>query len=134
MKVSIISRPRINFTQNHEWIDCNGSVGFVGISAYRLKGIKTITNIKWFNIKGIIEKRTLIAEIHAAEQIIPVYAPVNCKFLGQNQQLTGNLNLIIESPQDKGWIFFVTPMKFGSQEPLLSPEAYQRLIQTKVTI
>ncbi|PSL45727.1 glycine cleavage system H protein [Chitinophaga niastensis] len=132
MKISTISRPRINFTNNHEWIDINGTVGFVGISAYKLKEIKNITNIKWHVNKGIIEKGSLIAEIHTADQIIPVHAPVNCKFLGQNQKLAGNLNLIIESPQDKGWVFFVTPLKFNNQDTLLSPESYQKLIRVKV--
>ncbi|MDR6571092.1 glycine cleavage system H protein [Chitinophaga ginsengisegetis] len=132
MKISTISRPRINFTDNHEWIDLNGSVGFVGVSAHRLKGIKNIVNIIWHNPKGIIEKGAIIAEIHTADQIIPVHAPVGCKYLGRNQKLSGNLNLVLESPQDNGWIFFVTPLKFYNQESLLSPENYQKLIRSKV--
>jgi glycine cleavage system H protein len=130
MSISIISRPRITFTNTHEWIDINGTVGFVGISAHRLKGIINIINIKWHNFKGTIEKGTLVAEIHTADQIIPILAPLTCKFLGQNQQLSANPNLVIESPQDKGWLFFVMPLKFQSQNALLTPEKYQKLIRT----
>ena len=133
MKILPVSRPRISFTPNHEWIDFNGSVGFVGISAYRLKGIDSITNVKWYNPKGIVDRGTVIAEIHTSDQIIPLLAPVSCKYLGQNQKLSGNLNLILESPQDKGWLFFVTPLKFYNQEPLLSPESYQRIIRAEMT-
>lgn len=133
MKISTISRPRINFTNNHEWIDFNGTVGFVGISAHRLKGIENIVNITWHNPKGIIDKGTTIAEIHTTDQIIPIQAPLSCKYLGQNQKLSGNLNLILESPQDNGWIFFVTFLKFYNQTPLLSPESYQKLIRTTTT-
>ncbi|GAA3933509.1 hypothetical protein GO495_17245 [Chitinophaga oryziterrae] len=132
MKISTISRPRINFTNNHEWIDFNGTVGFVGVSAYRLKGISNIVNIIWHHHKGMINKGTLIAEIHTADQIIPIHAPLSCKYLGRNQKLSGNLNLVLESPQDNGWVFFVTSLKFGNQEPLLSPENYQKLIRAKV--
>lgn len=131
MKVSVISRPRIQFTDDHEWIDYNGTVGFVGASIFKLKGIKKIDNIKWYHRKGTIEKGTLIAEIHSDDVIIPIHAPVKCKFLGQNQKLINNLNLILESPQDNGWMFFVTPSKFLNHEPLLSPEEYQKLIGTK---
>jgi glycine cleavage system H protein len=134
MKISTISRPRINFTNNHEWIDFNGTVGFVGISAHRLKGISNIVNVTWCNPKGIIDKGTLIAEIHTADQIIPIHAPVSCKYLGRNQKLSGNLNLILESPQDNGWVFFVTSLKFNNQDPLLSPDNYQKLIRAKATI
>jgi glycine cleavage system H protein len=129
MKISTISRPRINFTDNHEWIDINGTVGFVGLSAHRLKGIKNIVNVKWYNPKGIIDKGSIIAEIHTADQIIPIHAPVSCKYLGRNQKLSGNLNLILESPQDNGWIFFVTPLKLGREVSLLSTETYQKLIR-----
>lgn len=132
MKKSTVSRPRINFTPNHEWIDVNGSVGFVGVSAFRLKQINHIISVKWFNPKGIIDRGTLVAEIHTADEIIPIFAPIPCKYLGQNQQLSGNLNLILESPQDKGWVFFVTPLKFHNQAPLLSPENYQKLIRGRV--
>lgn len=132
MKISTVSRPRINFTSNHEWIDFNGTVGFVGISAHRLKGIKNIVNVKWHNPKGTVEKGAVIAEIHTTEQVIPVCAPLSCKYLGRNQKLSGDLNLILQSPQDNGWLFFVTPVKIYNQEPLLSPEHYQKLIRTKV--
>lgn len=133
MQISIISRPRINFTNSHEWIDINGTVGFVGISAHRLKGIKNIINIKWYNFKGTVEKGALVAEIHTSDDIIPILAPLTCKFLGQNQQLSANPNLVIESPQDKGWLFFVMPLKFQNQEPLLTLEKYQKLIRTAVS-
>lgn len=132
MKVSTISRPRINFTISHEWIDINGTVGFIGVSAHKLKKVENIIDIKWYNYKGIIEKGVLVAEIHSVDRIIPVHAPLNCKFLGRNPKLAGNLNLILESPQDNGWVFFATPLKFYSQEPLLSPENYQKLVQSQV--
>lgn len=132
MKISTISRPRINFTVSHEWIDINGTVGFVGVSAHMLKEIKNIINIKWCNHKGVIEKGVLVAAIHTTDRIIPVHAPLKCKFLGRNPKLAENLNLILESSQDKGWLFFVTPLKFHSQEPLLSPESYQKLIRNQV--
>lgn len=126
--MSVISRPGMQFTHDHEWIDYNGSVGFVGASIFKLKGIEKVDNIRWYHRKGIIEKGTLIAEIHSEEVIIPIHAPVKCKFLGQNQKLNENLNLILESPQDGGWVFFITPSKFLNHEPLLSAEEYQKLI------
>jgi|SRR5690606_26976375 len=128
MKVTTISRPRIHFTSEHEWIDYNGTVAFVGVSAFKLKGIKKIDAIKWHQRKGTIEKGTLIAELHSEDYIIPIHTPVTCKFLGPNQKLNGNYNLILESPQDSGWVFFISPVKFAGQEPLLSPEAYQKHI------
>ena len=132
MNISTISRPRIHFTQEHEWIDFNGTVGFVGLSMFRLAGIKKIDNIEWVNNKGTIEKNQLIANIHSGSTVIPLHSPLRCKFLGINAKLKTNLNLILESPQDQGWIFFVTPMKFQNKdkEELLQPADYQKLIRS----
>lgn len=132
MNMSTISRPRIHFTKDHEWIDFNGTVGFIGLSAFKLAGIKKIDNVKWFNNKGSIEKGTLIANLYSGDEIIPVNAPVKCKFLGPNIRLNNNLDLILESPQDRGWIFFITPSKFQDREGLLQPEDYQKLIRVPV--
>lgn len=129
MKMATISRPRMSFTQNHEWIDFNGTVGFVGVSAHRLKGAGKITGIRWHKQQGTVEKGILVAEIQTTGGDIPVHAPVCCQFLGQNRQLAGNLELILESPQDRGWLFFVTPLKFRQQAPLLTPEGYQQHIK-----
>ena len=131
MKVSTISRPGMQFTPEHEWMDVNGTVGFVGISAWKLKGIKEIDDIKWRHFRGQIKKGTLIAEIHAGKTVIPIHAPVNCNYLGQNQQLNGNLNLVLESPQDKGWLFFISPSKFFNNSPLLSAEEYKELVRSQ---
>lgn len=105
-------------------------MGFVGISAFRLSGIGSIDSIRWCRPAGVIEKGTLVAEILAGDFILPVCAPVKCKFLGRNQGLGSGLNLILESPQDKGWLFFIAPSVFGKQnETLLTPEDYQKLIR-----
>lgn len=131
MKVSTISRPGMQFTPEHEWMDINGTVGFVGISAFKLKGIKVIDDIKWRHFKGHIKKGTLIAEIFAGGKVIPIHAPVNCNYLGQNKHLSGNLNLVLESPQDRGWLFFISPLKFLNHGPLLSQDEYRELIRTE---
>ncbi len=129
MKTTVSSRPRIHFTFDHEWIDYNGTVAFVGVSAFKLKGLKGIDTIRWHKHKGTIEKGTLIAELYSEDYIIPIHTPVTCKFLGPNPKLDGNLNLIMQSPQDSGWVFFITPVKFNTRESLLSPEEYKKHIR-----
>ncbi len=47
----------MQFTPEHEWMDVNGTVGFVGISAWKLKGIKEIDDIKWRHLRGQISLR-----------------------------------------------------------------------------
>lgn len=131
METSTISRPKMHFTHDHEWVDYNGTVGFVGVSPFKLKGIKKINGIKWHRHHGTVNKGILVAELLAGDYNIPIHAPVSCVILGPNPKLAAHLDLILESPQDNGWVFFITPLQFGYQEPLLSPEDYQKLTRAK---
>ena len=128
MKIFTTSRPRIQFTNDHEWVDFNGSVGFVGISAFKVKGIKKIDRIIWHKQRGTVNKGILVAELLAADHLIPIHAPVSGEILGSNQKLGRDLDLILKSPQDNGWVFFITKLKFGNSLPgLLSLDEYQKL-------
>jgi glycine cleavage system H protein len=131
MKVKSISRSQIHFTNEHEWIDFNGTVAFVGLSAFRLLDIKNISKITWHHKKGSLEKGSVIANVYSDKEIIEVHAPVSCKFLGINQKLANNFKLIIQSPQDQGWLFFITPTKLKEKECLKAPLNYYASNQIK---
>lgn len=127
MRTSIISRPKIHFTNDHEWVDCNGRAGFIGVSCYKLKGIRKIDYIKWHRQWGTVSRGVLVAEIHTEDRKIPVYAPVSCIILGSNPKLAGSLELVLESPQNDGWLFSITTLGLDDKELLLSAEEYQKL-------
>lgn len=131
MKKSPVTRPGIHFTKDHAWIDVNGTVGFVGVSHFKLSGLQKIDAIRWTRSNGTLMKGTLVASIHAGDEIIPIHAPLNCKFLGPNAKLKQNPNIILESPQDQGWLFFVQPLKFlnSDKAELLAPEEYQKMVK-----
>jgi glycine cleavage system H protein len=131
MEISTVSRPGMHFTCEHEWIDYNNTVGFVGIAAFKLMGIKKINSIKWHRQHGTVSQGVLVAELYAEDYKIPIHAPVSCIILGPNPKLAGYLDLILESPESNGWVFTITPLKFSDQDPLLSMEEYQKLMYAK---
>jgi len=114
-------------------VDFNGTVGFVGVSAFKLSGISKIDRIQWSRHKGTFERGALVASIITGEDEIPVHAPVTCKVLGPNAKLQDNLELVLRSPEDQGWLFFITPMKFQdkSMDELLPPDDYKKIIRKK---
>lgn len=136
MNISTNTRPRIHFTKDHEWVDFNGTVGFVGVSAFKLSGISKIDRIQWSKHKGTFERGTLVASIIAGENEILVHAPVTCKVLGPNSKLQGNFELMLKSPEDQGWLFFITPLKFQdkSMDQLLQPDDYKKIIKQKKNV
>ena len=103
----------------------------MGVSAFRLQGAGEVRSIRWVCRKGNIRQDELVAEIETDNGWIPVYAPVCCKFLGVNNQLAGNQALILESPQDRGWLFFASPLKSPGQLALLSPDEYRKFTQAQ---
>lgn len=127
MKIPTLARLKMHFTCAHEWINYNGTIGYVGISAFKLKGVEKIESIKWHRQRGTVAQGILVAEIYTENYTIPVHAPISCVILGPNPKFSGNPDLILESPEENGWVFFLTPLKFGNEDPLLSPVEYQKL-------
>ena len=124
MKIKSISRSQIHFTNEHEWVDFNSTVAFVGPSAFGLLHIKDISKITWHHKKGSLEKGSLIAMLYSNEEVISVHAPVSCRFLGVNQKLINNLKLVLQNPQDQGWLFFIAPTRIKEKEDLMIPPDY----------
>lgn len=127
MKIPTLSRPKMHFTSDHEWINYNGTIGYVGISTFKLKGVEKIESIKWHRQHGTVAQGVLVAEIYTENHNIAIHAPISCVILGPNPKFSSNLDLILESPEDNGWVFFLTSLNFGDEAALLSPVEYQKL-------
>jgi glycine cleavage system H lipoate-binding protein len=94
--------------------------------------VEKIDGIRWRPPAGMVEAGTLIAEVMAGERVIPVHSPVKGRFLGKNPKLGECCSVVIESPEDKGWLFLMAPSVFGRKdEGLLKPEDYRKLIRIK---
>lgn len=123
-----IRNKHVYYTQDHEWIDFQGSVAYVGICSFKLLGIRQIQQMVFIESSDQINRGEVIATIRYDDYLIHVNMPVNGKIISINELLlSGDENILLRQPEDNGWIALIVPSQFNEGLGLLSPAEYNRL-------
>ena len=114
------------YTKDHEWIDFQGSVAYVGISHFKLIGFKEIQELIFIDPTGFKQKGESIAAIKYNDYQVEVTMPVDGKMVKVNTDLLyGNQNLLLNHAETIGWVALIAPSQPFERNDLLLPKQYQ---------
>ena len=96
------------FTDNHEWIDFQGTVAYVGVCHSKISGLKKIIKIVFSKISRITKKGDVIAYIYTKNGKVPVHMPVDGKIISFNdkQPLIERITLLQYAENDS-WMALI---------------------------
>jgi glycine cleavage system H protein len=125
MRISTFAKRDLYYTRDHEWIDFQGSVAYIGVCAVKLKGIRQVQKLDLAGSQGVIPRGQVIASICYDDYNIPVHMPVEGEILSFSELLSPeNWNLLLEEPETRGWIALVVPTRSGEKIELMNPDQY----------
>ena len=114
------------YTKDHEWIDFQDSVAYVGISHFKLTGFKEIQQVIFNDLTGFKQKGESIAAIKYNDYQVEVTMPVDGKMVKVNTDLLyGNQNLLLNHAETIGWVALIAPSQPFERNDLLLPKQYQ---------
>ena len=114
------------FTRDHEWIDFQGTVVYVGICQFKLTGFKQIHEINFNELSGFKKQGEVIASVKYNDYLVEAHMPVDGKVLEVNEELvTGDLNILLRGDERNAWIALIVPSMPHERKDLLLPEQYQ---------
>lgn len=120
------------YTYDHEWIDFQGSVAYVGVCHFKLSGFKEIQQIIFAEISALINQGEVIASIKYDDYLVLVHMPVAGRIISFNDiLLTEEKSILLQQPEDNGWIALIVPDQLKKRTGLQSPEEY-RFSQNKL--
>ncbi|HKO81641.1 MAG TPA: hypothetical protein VJU78_14650 [Chitinophagaceae bacterium] len=126
MKVKKLPNKDLYYTQNHEWIDFQGSVAYIGVCQFKLLGFKGVHQITFKEDSGFNRKSDVIAKIKYNDYQIEVHMPVDGKIVEFNENLiSGNYDTLLLQPESTGWIAKIIPSQPYERKDLLLPQQYQ---------
>ncbi|RXK60571.1 hypothetical protein ESA94_08885 [Lacibacter luteus] len=132
MQVNNRFKKNLYFTQDHEWIDFQGSVAYTGICRFKLTGFKSVEEIKFYDAAGIKMKGEIIASIHYKEYQIEAHMPVDGKIIQINDHfLEGKYELLLSEPESIGWVALIIPFQPYERNGLLLPKEYSLNTKSK---
>lgn len=132
MDIGKTQKRDLYYTNDHEWIDFQGSVAYVGICGFKLKGILQVEQFSFADAGGLKRKGETIATIQYDDYQIAVQMPVDGKVIGLNDALvSGNQELILQQPENNGWIALIVPDKPYERQGLMLQDQYKQYIKRK---
>lgn len=116
----------VYYTNDHEWIDFQGTVAYTGVCHFKLLGFKGIHRIRFTDKSGFRKKGEVIAQITYNEYQIDAHMPVDGKIVQVNEDLlTGDQNRLIQTAENSGWLIKLIPSQPYERKDLLLPKQYQ---------
>lgn len=128
MDTSDLIKRNVFYTRDHEWIDFQGSVAYIGVCRFKLSGFREIHKIEFLQYSDLIKQGEVIGIIQFDDYQIEVHMPVEGKILSINDLLlTSEREVLLQQPENNGWIGLVVPSRLNDMTGLLSSEDYKKV-------
>ena len=116
------------YTQDHEWIDVDGTTGTVGITDYAQGQLGDITFVELPEVGSTVRKGDAPCVVDSVKAASDVYAPVSGTVTEANAALEGEPELVNTDPEQGGWLFRLTLADAGELEGLMDRAAYDEFV------
>ena len=123
------------YRSDHEWINFQGTVGYVGVCGFKLKGIRQIRQA--LVSANDVSKRQgeTIATIRYDDYEVPINMPVDGKIIRINEaHRTGEQDIVLKQAESNVWIALITSNNHYERKNLLQPQQYKSILQRNVWI
>jgi glycine cleavage system H protein len=117
----------MHFTETHEWIHVEGSVGTVGITDYAQKELGEIVFIELPKVGEKVKAGQEISVLESTKAAADAYTPVSGKIIAINETLRSAPGTINRHPETSGWLFKIELTKPNELKQLLTKDQYKAL-------
>ena len=118
----------IYYSEDHEWINVEGSVGTVGITEYAQNALGDIVFVEVPEVGDEFAKGDEVSVVESVKAASEIYSPVTGEIMAVNEDLEENAALVNSSPDGDGWFFKVTVSNKDELEELMDAGDYKTFI------
>jgi glycine cleavage system H protein len=116
------------FTDEHEWIEVEGTTATVGITSYAQEQLGDIVFADVPAVGATLKKGGDAAVVESVKAASDVYAPVSGAVIEGNAALTDDPALVNSDPEGAGWFFKLTLSDPSELEGLMDEAAYKTFV------
>jgi glycine cleavage system H protein len=118
----------IYYSEDHEWINVEGSIGTVGITEYAQNALGDIVFVEVPEVGDEFAKGDEVSVVESVKAASEIYSPVTGEITAVNEDLEENAALVNSSPDGDGWFFKVTVSNKDELEELMDAGNYKTFI------
>ena len=117
------------YTKDHEWLrrEDDGTVT-IGITDHAATALGDLVYVELPEVEQDVEAQGEMAVVESVKAASDVYAPIAGTVAAVNDVLADDPEKINAEPYGGGWIVRLTPSEDIDESELMSPDAYQQLL------
>jgi glycine cleavage system H protein len=116
----------LKYTPEHEWLDIDGDVATVGITAYAADKLGDVVFVELPDSETAVTAGSVIGEIESTKSVGELFAPVDGTVTENNAAVVDEPSLVNSDPFGEGWLIKV---RFDTApDGLLSWDEYSALV------
>ncbi|WP_433873411.1 glycine cleavage system protein GcvH [Saccharopolyspora sp. CA-218241] len=119
----------IKYTPEHEWVlGTDGTTVRIGITDYAQQQLGDVVFVQLPDLDQQVEAGSAMGEVESTKSVSDLYAPVGGRVVARNERLDEQPDLVNTDPLGEGWMIELAVDDPAAVAGLLTPEAYQDLI------
>ncbi|MET4704927.1 MULTISPECIES: glycine cleavage system protein GcvH [Microbacteriaceae] len=115
----------LRYTAEHEWLDVQGDIAIVGITAYAAEKLGDVVFVDLPTVGATVASGKIVGEIESTKSVGELFAPVDGTVTEVNDAVVANPELVNSDPFGEGWLIKVS---FTELPSLLSFDEYTALV------
>lgn len=116
------------FTQDHEWIDVDGTSGVVGITDYAQSQLGDITYVDLPAAGSTVKKGDAPCVVDSVKAASDVYSPVSGTITAANDALGDAPETVNTDPEEGGWLFRIDLSDLSELDGLMDKATYDAYV------
>jgi glycine cleavage system H protein len=119
----------LRFTNEHEWIRCDGDLATIGITDYAQNQLGDVVYVELPEIGRHVDKGAEAAVVESVKAASEVYAPVAGEVTAVNEALAGEPARVNADPMGEGWFLQLRLDDPKELDELMDEESYTRFVE-----
>jgi glycine cleavage system H protein len=120
----------MRFTKDHEWVEGDGDVVQIGISAYAAGQLGDVVFIELPEVGKQVSAGDALAVVESVKAASDVYAPVSGEVIAVNAELPDAPETVNAMPEKDGWFVKLKLADPAQLDGLMDRAAYEQFLST----
>ena len=116
---------KLRYSPTHEWVHVDGTTATVGISKFAVDQLTDLITIELPSVGTRLVPGKSFGEVESVKAVSDLYAPVGGEVIEVNKAVVDDIQVLADSPFDKGWLIKVKISNPSDLDALLDAEAYE---------
>jgi glycine cleavage system H protein len=118
----------LKYTAEHEWLDIQGDIATVGITAFAADALGDIVYVDLPGVGTVLQGGEPCGEIESTKSVSDLHAPADGEVTEINDAAVDEPGVLNLEPFKDGWLF---RMRISDSSALLDAAEYQRLTDSQ---